>query len=276
MVSRKWTIAIRPNAGETPRKITKIIGLNGRGFSVLAPYHKARSGYLGKMPAGPHVQGESQKRWDDCISFTAEDRVKLSYHADGFAQFSSETAGKIISGRDPTTGQPKGLGLMTRPFEKPIWSGGSVGIMVWGIHDFVEAKESDSDLVTFEPKDFYYRGCTPGDANAWYLQIYVFPTEVTPPVRYENEQQILTAAIEGINGPLASVVRFKTLHLTAESVFLGLYVSRCVVGFPAASGWTINGPGDYTAEKPGHALMAIYPRPGIPVEGLDSLDRNVS
>jgi hypothetical protein len=40
----KWTVAIRPAAGKPLYKITKIISLNGVGFSVLTPYHKAHSG----------------------------------------------------------------------------------------------------------------------------------------------------------------------------------------------------------------------------------------
>jgi hypothetical protein len=47
---------------------------------------------------------------DELVSFTVEDRAKLSYHTDGFVQFSSENPGRIISGRDPSTGEPKGPG----------------------------------------------------------------------------------------------------------------------------------------------------------------------
>lgn len=57
-MKRKWTIALRPAVGLGPRKITKIIGLNGDGFSVLTPYHKSRSGYLNKTPIDPNIQGK--------------------------------------------------------------------------------------------------------------------------------------------------------------------------------------------------------------------------
>src|ERR1700677_305009 len=104
-MSRRWTIAIRPDGQATfARKITKIIGLNGEGFSVLVPYHRARSGFLFKVPVDPAKvlkPGSSVVPWKACVAFTAEDRVKLSYHSDGFAQFSSEISGRITSGRDP-------------------------------------------------------------------------------------------------------------------------------------------------------------------------------
>ena len=95
-------------------------------------------------------------KWTDCAGFTTENRAKLSYHADGFAQFSSENPGTIISGRDPNTGEPKGLGIMARPFSNPGTSGPSVGISVWGLEDFEEADQEEK-LIVFEPSDFYYR-----------------------------------------------------------------------------------------------------------------------
>src|SRR5580700_6160816 len=104
---RKWTIAIRPAVDSELRKITKIIGLNGDGFSVLAPYHKARSGFLYKHLMDLQTLGARHIYWNECVGFTAEDRAKLTYHVDGFAQFSSENPGKIISGRNPKTGEPK-------------------------------------------------------------------------------------------------------------------------------------------------------------------------
>jgi hypothetical protein len=107
-----------------------------RGFSVLTPYHQAKSGYLAKLPmpkgVGPHI-----RRWSEGITFTAENRVKLGYHADGFAQFSSEIGGKIISGIDPTTGKPKGLGLRSNPLQTPTWSGPVAAITVWGIDEYL-------------------------------------------------------------------------------------------------------------------------------------------
>jgi hypothetical protein len=100
-----------PRKSKPPRKITKVLSLNGKGFSVLAPYHKAKSGFLWKMPLPINVDepGRHAVSAKAGVAFTAKDRVKLSYHADGFAQFSSETVGRIISGIDPETGEPKGF-----------------------------------------------------------------------------------------------------------------------------------------------------------------------
>ncbi|MDR3715887.1 MAG: hypothetical protein P4L51_24000 [Puia sp.] len=274
---RNWTIAIRPSAAQQPHKVTKIIGLNGGGFSVLAPYHKAKQGFLYKLPVDPKTDlgpGERCVPYVECVGFTASDRVKLSYHTDGFAQFSGENPGKIISGRDPATGEPKGLGLFTRPLTTPIRTGPSVGLTVFGIDDFETVTVRDNPLI-FEPSDFYYRGTTPEEANAWVLSIYAFPIGVTPPVRFENGNAVLEAAIEGLNPPWISVVKLKVVHLPTEKVFLGLLLNHFKTSGSPKSGWSISGPGDWNMQQKGHVLMASYPAMKAAIKGRDSLDREI-
>jgi hypothetical protein len=217
--------------------------------------------------------GERRIPWQKCVAFTTEDRVKLTYHTDGFAQFSSENPGRIISGRDPETGEPKGLGLLTRPLATPIVSGPSVGVTVWGIEEFEMADESE-ELITFEPEDWYYRKSSPSEANSWQLAIYAFATRHVPPVRFRGGQAVLEFVLNPISGGVAgSVIELKTIYLAAEEVYLGLYVERFVSRYPVSSGWFLNGPGNYTAYQSGYVLQALYPRDLIPAEGRSSLDR---
>jgi len=272
---RKWTIAIRPASGEALRKITKIIGLNGDGFSVLAPYHKERSGYLFKHLMDLRSLGTRTMTWDEGVGFTAEDRVKLTYHTDGFAQFSGENPGKIISGRDSKTREPKGLGLLARSLKSPPISGPSAGIQVWGIEEF-ETPRDDEKLMTFEPNDTYYRKCTPSDANTWHLAIYAFPDGGIPPLQFEDGQPVMlyqphfiTAGIQG------AVIKLKMIHLPADELYLGIYVERFIGHYPVKSGWMLNGPGNYTQYQSGYVLHAVYPREAIPVEDRASIDRNL-
>jgi hypothetical protein len=274
---RKWTIAIRPSIGALPRKITKIIGLNGGGFSVLVPYHKARSGFLYKMPFDPKVDLGTGLRfvpYAECVGFVANDRVKLSYHTDGFAQFSGETPGKIISGRDPHTGEPKGLGLFTCPLTAPIRTGPSVGVTILGIDDFDAVADGDDPLV-FEPSDFYYRGTNLEDVNAWAVSIYVFPIGAMPPVRLKGGNAVLDVALEGLNPPWVSVVELKVVHLPAEKVSLGLLLNRFRFSGGPESGWKISGPGDWTVQKKGYVLMGSYPGMEVMAKGRGSLDREI-
>lgn len=272
----KWTVAIRPSAGKPLYKITKIISLNGVGFSVLTPYHNAHSGFLFKQVINPQVMlkaGEHHVKWTDCAGFTAENRAKLTYHVDGFAQFSSENQGTIISGRDPHTGEPKGLGVMARPFSNPSSTGPSIGISVWGLGDF-ELAETKEKLITFEPTDFYYRKWKPDETNMWHLGIYVFPVDSVPPVRFEGDQAVMEFALTfpSTAGVVGSIVKLKTIRLEAERVTLGLYVESLVGNHPSKSGWGMGGPGSWTSSQTGYVLNAVYPRDMIPVDQRPSLD----
>lgn len=264
-----WTIAIRPKDGEPLRKITKIISLNGKGFSVLSPYHKAKEGYLVKQPVDPRrrTAGVHDVTVDPHQRFSASDRVKLSYHTDGFAQFSGENKGKIISGRDPKTGKPKGLGLISRPFSSPA----SVGVTVWGIEAFDASDGACDGLVKFEPSDFYYRNCSPEDADAWHLWVAVFPTNVMPPLQYDGGRAVLDAMLPMNSG---CPVRLKVLPLKRENVCIGAYVNRMISGFPSrcSSGWILHGPGDWNRYRKGHALVAFYPAEAIGPKPEQSLD----
>lgn len=90
------------------------------GFALLTPYHAARAGFLCRFPVDyskrtmrvPVVGAE-------VVSYSAANRVKLSFHEDGFVQFSGEVQGTILSGRD-ATGRPKGMGLMVNPLGEPL------------------------------------------------------------------------------------------------------------------------------------------------------------
>jgi hypothetical protein len=54
---------------------------------------------------------------------------------------------------------------------------------------------------------------------------------------------------------------------------VGLHIERIVGEYPVKSGWSLHGPGNYTAYQSGYVLQAIYPRDLIPVEERGSLDR---
>src|SRR5436190_17943309 len=125
-VSEATTVCIRHDG--VIRKITKTVPYSDGGFALLVPYHSARVGYLTKMPVDYSKRGEILVERAEIVEYTADDRVKLSYHPDGFVQFSGERAGKIISGRDPDTGEPRGIGVLTNPMREPMASGPNCGM----------------------------------------------------------------------------------------------------------------------------------------------------
>ena len=259
-------------SGAKPRKITTIIGLNGDGFSILVPHHKAQTGYLFKHPVIPDVPKPRFVAWEGGVVFTARDRVKLSYHTDGFAEFSGDIPGRITSSRDLVSGEAKGLGLFSAPLSRPSFVGPSMKVAAYGIKDFEIAREKD-ELIVFEPGDFYYRNCTPKNANSWTLAIYAFPKNVIPPIRFKQERPTLEVAIEPVNAPIASILELATISLPEEKLFLGLCVNCWRGQHQSESGWVLQGPGDYTQDRRGHVLMGIFPRTEIPLGEGGLLDQ---
>ena len=265
------TIAIRAEVGAQPRKLTKIIGYGNKGFAVLMPYHRAKSGWVGKMPVDYKQIGLVRISRDDFVAFTAGHRVKLSYHPDGFAQFSGEVQGKIISGRDQNTGEPKGIGLMTQPLSNPIHTGPSFAVVAWGLDDFEELREQD-DAIVFELEDTYFRGCTPGTSNGWVLEVFAFPKRYWAATRQRGAEYHLMMSFRGFEASNA-VIEMKVIDLPDQDILLAGFISHTAVSFKSTSGWVLNGPGNQNASGKGHVLVSFYPRDAVPLQESSSLDR---
>lgn len=267
----KWTIAVSLDSNSVARKITKIIGLES-GFSVATPYHKACQGYLCKMPVDPAIKGTHTVPWDECIGYTVESRAKLSYHSDGFVQFSSEKEGDIISGRDSMTGEPKGCALMTHPLASPILSGPSASVTFWGLHDFEPLDSSDEDAIVFDSQLFFYLDCPWGNAKCWTLEIWVFPAALVAPFCQWRGEHLIFKNTAQLESGLVVPKSFTVLFLPDQNIYLGLAIDGMEGHFPSASGWILGGPGDWTNDKKGYVLAGAYPRECIPIDGSSALD----
>ena len=222
----------------------------------------------------PKQVGPQVRRWSEGITFTAENRVKLSYHIDGFAQFSGESSRKIISGIDPTTGKPRGLGVRSNPLPTPTWSGAVASITIWGIDDYLTIMDSASRTIIYEPDECYYRRCSPDEANGWILTFHTFPRIPTLPVRFRNNFPFLHVAAENSPfSPLGYIVEFRLVDLQGP-VLLGLNLNRIVTKVDAKSGWILSGPSEAgPTEATRYALMAVYPRPMGHIASVGPLDR---
>jgi hypothetical protein len=263
-------ILIRTDEGPY-HSLTKIVPYADGGFAVLVPYHKARTGWLAKMPAD-YNKTSFRVTFNECLNYSAEDRVKLSYHADGFVQFSSETAGKIISGRDPVTGEPKGLGLMTSPISNPIRTGPTFSIAAWPLSDFVTVSEKRATDLLFESPDLYYSSCTPEIANGVLLEAFVFDKAYWSGIRRDaNGEYRLSMFHPGAPGP-GSIREWKIVRLANYQV-IGLSVSLVRVTSPHPSGFSLHGPGVRRRDGTGEVLMAAYPDPTSSSQSKTPLDR---
>jgi hypothetical protein len=183
------TLVIKPSADGSPRKVTKIISYRDGGFGLLAPYHAAKQGFVTKTMVD-YSKTQHQVQLETTERFAASDRVKLSYHPDGFVQFSGENTGRIVSGRDAVTGEPKGLGFMTNPLSSPVLTGPSFGISCWGLDDFqVQKGKPHGDLITFDEDDFVYEHCDESTWGSYGISFFVFGPLFQPYVRKTGPRQ---------------------------------------------------------------------------------------
>lgn len=245
---------------------------------MLAPYHAARSGVLSKHPVDYSNKEEALAR-SEMVEYSAEDRVKLSIHPDGFVQFSGENPSKIVSGRDSATGEPKGLGLMmAAPLEEPITTGPTFGVVVWGLRDFAPANAGDySGGLRFSDADFYNHDSylrppmpaksveNPYSANGYAVEAFVLPARLRSRITLRGPG----GSVISIRHPgyqwRGGVIDLRVAPLADQTVFLGFMVSRIEVSWESASGFTLSSPSDLS-----HALMAMYPPPFV--DDLTQLD----
>lgn len=261
------------------RKITKIVPYKeDRGFAAMVPYHAAKHGFLLKHsvrydhPIG-HVPLQT------AIPFTASDRVKLSIHLDGFVQFSGEDTKRIISGRDPVSGEPKGIGLVFDHTIDNIRSGPLFSIALWGIDDFAEQKKPNASCLEFCQDDIYSDRpllCAE-EREAHAIEFFVFPNAML-----HNERR------RGPRGDFVRVVLprsdtlliyrhdLRVIDLPGQRHFLGCLVSRITVTEQSPSGYQMNGP---SFAPPGSddfvTIRAFYPALALGDDGsaTKSIDR---
>lgn len=271
MSRRETIVAIRsPDTGHL-HKITKVVAYKEGGFAVLTPYHSARSGYLTIMPIDYNKIGKYSVSAQEVAAFSVEDRVKLSYHPDGFVQFSGEIGGQVISGKDPATGLPRGIGLTTNPLSNPVSSGPTFGVTVWGLDDFDQVKKMISNIVIFEESDWYYRGCSPAEATGWFVEFFVFPARYWAAARKGRHGFFLTLSFYGFEASMG-VIEMRIIELPGQPIFLAGFASRCRPRFSTPSGWVLGGPGEVDETGLGRVLHAFYPNQGFPTPAT-SLNR---
>lgn len=263
------TFAVKPAPDGLARKVTKIISYREGGFRLLAPYHAAKQGFVTKTMVD-YSKTEHQVRVETTESFSAGDRVKLSYHPDGFVQFSGERAGKIISGRDAVTGEPKGLGFMTNPLNSPVLPGPSFGISFWGLDDFrVQKGKPHGDLITFEEDDFVYEHCDESTWGSYGISFFIFSLYFQPYVRKTGPKQFELDLWLNQFMRDGAAFNLKVVRLGQQPWFLGAAAFRrppMVSDGGPSSGWIMGSPGALTNTSVKPVMHARYPDAGLKTE----------
>jgi hypothetical protein len=266
--------------GGTYSKISKIIFYgNGQGFGVLAPYHKAQKGFLMKSVMDPETakQEEISLKVDDAVQYSASDRVKLSIHSDGFVQFSGENPQRILSGRDPVTGKPKGLGLFSNPLTHPVRTGPTFGMTIWGLGHFspAETAPSGSHDIVFEEGDYQYRYADEKNWNGYVIEGFVFPPDFWPfSFIDEHGRTILRFRHPYFRIGNHDSLAYRVLPFLDEGnpYMVALLVSRTRVGFNQLdSGFIISAPSE-VSEHSHTTMFACYPGEVLDLKNAESLD----
>lgn len=272
------TIVVVPDGDDpTPRAITKIIPMSD-GFSVVMPYHAANASYLVKMPVD-YSQKYLRMALDECVTCEASNRVKLSIHFPGFAQFSGENNQQITSGRDPVTREPRGLGIVNKePFQ--ITSGPVANVGFWGLPDFREAVPK-SGQIRLQAAQCLKRDVDMPVLAEYLIEIWMLPLHLRRRVADYLGQQTIRLVLPQFSG-MQFPQDLQVIELPGTQYFLGVQLVQYrstvlephddVTAADVPSGFNLNGPSAMDESGQHWGLQALFPRPeGFPE--ARSLDR---
>ena len=240
----------------TWRKITKIVPykIPDGGFAIMLPYHRARQGYLFKLQVSDSISGAILTKSKIVDEYTASERIKLSFHSNGFTQFSSVSGNTILSGLDQKTGKIKGLGIMAKPFSTPVWSGSAFWIGIWGLDSFEKATPGLKDIC-FTSADLSRRGILSNQTNCVFLQGYlVKPNLLRVHGKFPDIRCVENLWDQAYGKKMPKQLRVIALH--SNEVVLMIEAYRFRGSYPTPSGYIMCSPRD----AHDHSINAIYPR----------------
>lgn len=271
---RPFDICIREPTSGAVKKITKIVPYGDGGFAVMSPYLPRMVGWAVKYRRD-YRQTLTQTQWSESFKYRATDRVKLSLHPDGFTQFSGQNPGRIVSGRDPASGAPKGVGLMANPFRMPVYSGPTFGVQAWGLHDYPDwAAQKNTNLVLFEPHEIYFNE---SDAHGYVVEGFLFIAPWFLPHtrfnRHEASARRATLPIWRYHIRGSRMWEFTLLPgIGAPFVLVTIRVSKFPFEFESRSGFVLHGPAERGTGPIRWIVSAFYPAPNIDLAADSSMD----
>jgi hypothetical protein len=291
MASASGTVVAIEEASGVIRKVAKILPYR-IGFAVLTPYHRSRAGFLCrhtvdyskryiKVPVVADSEGSGEE--PEVVSYAASNRVKLSFHEDGFVQFSGETQGTITSGKD-SGGQAKGMGLTVNRLGAPLATEGpNFGLTVSYIEEF-DAFEQDDKCAVFTNSDIYLRDCTAEDWDYFVIEGFIMPRfPAMNRAQIGPRGLVLHLAFRSFNAtPLPSGLylpsagtpssptffELRLIDLGPHNVVAGILISKAKSSLGSMPRFSVSSPSDGH-----HAMFAAYPNPfpNVEVRSLDYL-----
>jgi tetratricopeptide (TPR) repeat protein len=254
-------------------KISEITLSSDGSFSLSVPYCRERTGsiYMTYVDLSPHYFKLDAKQM--IKSFAVDRSVKVTMHTSGFVQFSGKG---VISGIDRTTGDIKGVGLISSPLEKPIESGPTIGGMMWGLSSgYTKYAKDAKHPIIFREGDYYYRFASPDNYNCYLLEIFVFPGMMRRQIKEDKFGYYMYNQFFQYREQPGAIFKLRVIYLKNISSFLGILVTRSFSQFgEGPHGYqlgTASGPEEYIHGKPMRRwACALYP-PVLSMEGMQSI-----
>lgn len=256
MATRDCSIVLRAN--KHSYRITKLVQYQDSGFGVFVPDDPFDTGFLLKSTVDYRARTSRVSFGPGAVRFSTSRMVKLSYHADGFVQFSGHN-GSIRSGRNED-GSPKGLAIVTQPLSRPIARGPSVLLQVWGVDHHKEYQAKAADM-SFGPDDIYKRRLSAAAGQrVTIIEIFVVPKSLAVPVCSFGDGQLrLVKYYPQFEGVGASFILRIAPFRVGNGNLLGVLVSEGELELPTETGFTLCGPSRIIRPHIGETLMAFYP-----------------
>src|SRR5216684_1259106 len=211
---------------------------------------------------------DSSGTLQDCLNGLISKR-QHSIHRSGFVQFSGPG---IVSGIDKVTQQPKGLAIKIDPLTKPITSGPTFGISIWGLEDFqaLKSEEIRKNYIVFGRSDFYPDPPNVKRRDTLIFAGFLFPTSLAGEVDLRGNQPTLTRPFSNYLWERGKMFRLIVVFLKKSPMFIGILpqFTEWVGGDRGNSGYQLDGPSELVGRNSrgvleGIHLKASYPRPGF-------------
>lgn len=259
-----WTITIEDVDGEQ-YCVAKLLRTSN-GYSLGVPYHPASDATLFRFPIEYSNRADAVANHELDL-FNVQSRVKLSIHRD-FVQFSSMDWNNVISGIDPESSRPRGLGLVS-PEHLQIESGPIFGVLLWGLHDFQPRAGRTRDVAAVLQSEVYDGPCMliGGPSaferrDAYMIEFFQFDDQIPEAIREVDGKRVLTKLLP-YNETLYTIIFRHELRVFehADAGFsLGMVVSRTSCGFESESGYALSSPGCWDEEaQQFFGIQAIAP-----------------
>jgi tetratricopeptide (TPR) repeat protein len=254
-------------------KISEITLSSDGSFSLSVPYCRERNGsiYMAYVDPSPHYFTLDAKQM--IKSFAVDTSVKVTMHTSGFVQFSGKG---VISGIDRTTGDIKGVGLISSPLEKPIESGPTIGGMMWGLSSgYTKYAKDTKHPIILREGDYYYRFASPDNYNCYLLEIFVFPDMMRRQIKEDKFGYYMYNQFFQYREQPGAIFKLRVIYLKNIPSFLGILVTRSFSQFgEGPHGYqlgTASGPEEYIHGQPMRRwACALYP-PVLSMEGVQSI-----